>query len=149
MLVKDVCTMDVVCCDRHMRVSEAARLMRHHHVGDIVVIDDPTEGRTPIGLVTDRDLVLDVLGTGLDPGTTEMASLVHRTLVVAHESEDTAQALARMREHGVRRIPVVNNQGAVVGIVTLDDLLRLLVTDANALLEVITKGQHQEHRTRR
>ncbi len=149
MLLKDICTMDVVCCGRRTRALEAARLMRQRHVGDLIVVDDPEEERTPIGLITDRDLVLDVLGNGLDPATTEVASLIHRTLVIANESEETAQAIERMREHGVRRIPVVNDQGGVVGIVTLDDLLRVLVADASALLDVMAKGKRQEQRTRR
>lgn len=149
MLLKDICTMDVVCCGRRTRALEAARLMRQRHVGDLIVVDDPEEERTPIGIVTDRDLVLDVLGNGLDPAATEVASLIHRTLVIANESEDTAQVIDRMREHGVRRIPVVNNQGGVVGIVTLDDLLRVLVADASALLDVMVKGKRQEQRTRR
>ncbi len=149
MLLKDICTMDVVCCGRRTRVLEAARLMRQRHVGDLIVVDDPEEERTPIGIVTDRDLVLDVLGNGLDPAATEVASLIHRTLVIANESEDTAKVIDRMREHGVRRLPVVNNQGGVVGIVTLDDLLRVLVADASALLDVMVKGKRQEQRTRR
>ncbi len=149
MLLKDICTMDAVCCGRRTRALEAARLMRQHHVGDLIVIDDPEEERTPIGIITDRDLVLEVLGNGLDPAITEVASLIHRTLVIADESEDTAQVIDRMREHGVRRIPVVNSQGGVVGIVTLDDLLRVLVADANALLEVMAKGKRQEQRTQR
>ncbi len=149
MLLKDVCTMEAVCCGRRTRALEAARLMRQHHVGDLIVVDDPEEERTPIGIITDRDLVLEVLGQGLDPATTEVASLIHRTLVIAGESEDTAPVIDRMREHGVRRVPVVNNQGGVVGIVTLDDLLRVLVAEASALLEVMAKGRRQEQRARR
>lgn len=149
MLLKDICTMEAVCCGRRTRALGAARLMRQHHVGDLIVVDDPEEERTPIGIITDRDLVLEVLGNGLDPATTEVASLLHRTLVIADESEDTAQVIDRMREHGVRRMPVVNNQGGVVGIVTLDDLLRVLVADASALLEVMAKGRRQEQRAHR
>ncbi len=149
MLLKDICTMEAVCCGRRSRALEAARLMRQHHVGDLIVVDDPEEERTPIGIVTDRDLVLEVLGNGLDPATTEVGSLLHRTLVIANESEDTAQVIDRMREHGVRRMPVVSNQGGVVGIVTLDDLLRVLVADASALLEVMAKGRRQEQRAHR
>ena len=149
MLLKDICTMDVVCCGRRTRALEAARLMRQHHVGDLIVIDDPEQERTPIGIITDRDLVLDVLGNGLDPATTEVGSLIHRTLVIANESEDTAQVIDRMREHGVRRIPLVNSRGGMVGIVTVDDLLRVLVAEASALLEVMGKGKRQEQRTHR
>ncbi len=148
MLVKDVCTMNAVCCPRQTSVLQAARLMRQQHVGDVVVVDDPDEECTPIAVVTDRDLVVEVLGNGLDPATTMLGSLVYRPLVIANESEDISEAVARMRAHGIRRIPVVNVRGRVVGIVTLDDLLRLLIADGNALLDIVSKGQDVEKRAR-
>jgi CBS domain-containing protein len=69
--------------------------------------------------------------------------------VVANENEDIAAVIARMRTHGVRRVPVVNGRGATVGIVTLDDLLRMLVHEAGTLLEIVSNEQNQERRTRR
>ena len=149
MLVKDVCTGGVVCCGTQTSVLEAASLMRHKHVGDLVVVDDPKNEGTPLGVVTDRDLVIEVLGKGLDPSKTTVGSLMHTPVVIAHESEDTAQVLERMRAHGVRRLPVVAREGEVVGIITLNDLLRLFVTDAGALLDIMTKGQKNEQHSRR
>ena len=148
MLVKDVCTMSAVCCPRQTSVSQAARLMRQQHVGDLVVVDDPEEECTPIAVVTDRDLVVEVLGNGLDPAITMLGSLVYRPLVIANEAEDLSEAVARMRTHGIRRIPVVNERGRVVGIVTLDDLLRLLRAAGNARLDIVRKGQDVEKRAR-
>jgi CBS domain-containing protein len=144
-----VCTPDVVCCGAQTRAVEAARLMRQKHVGDLVVVDDPKGECTPLGVVTDRDLAVEILGTGLDPAATTVASLIHAPVVIANETEDTSQVIERMRTHGVRRVPVVNDRGSVVGIITLDDLLRLLVTDASTLLEIMAKGQKRELRLRR
>jgi CBS domain-containing protein len=127
---------------------QAARLMRQQHVGDLVVVDDPDDECTPVAVVTDRDLVVEVLGNGLDPAATMLGSLVYRPLVVANESEDISEAVARMRTHGIRRVPVVNGRGRVVGIVTLDDLLRLLIADGTALLDIVSKGQDIEKRAR-
>jgi CBS domain-containing protein len=93
--------------------------------------------------------VVDVLGKGLDPSTTSLASLMHTPVVIAHESEDTAQLIERMRTHGVRRVPVVNQDGAVIGIMTLDDLLRILVAEVSALFEITDKGQKREQHLRR
>jgi CBS domain-containing protein len=149
MLLKDIYTPDAVCCGPQTHALDAARLMRHKHVGDLVVVDDPNDARTPLGVVTDRDLVVEVLGNGLDPATTTLASLMHTPVVIAKETDDTSQVIERMRMHGVRRVPVVNDQGAVVGIITLADLLRAFVTDANALLDVVAKGQQHERRSRR
>ncbi len=149
MLLKEVCTLDVVCCGVDMRVTAAAQLMRTHHVGDLVLVQDPEEERVPLGVITDRDLVVEVLGNGRDPATTALGSLMHRPVVIANEKEDTAVVLERMRTHGVRRVPVVDAHGAAVGIITLNDLLKVLVDEAAALVEIMSRGQDRERRTRR
>jgi CBS domain-containing protein len=149
MLLKDACTPDVVCCSGATSALEAARIMRHKHVGDLVVVDDPDDGRIPLGIVTDRDIVVEVLGQGLDPSAINLASLMHTPVVIAHESEDTSSLVERMRAHGVRRVPVVNQNGALVGIVTLDDLLKILVAAISALTEITDKGQRREQHLRR
>ena len=149
MLLKEICTPDVVYCSGDTRVLDAARLMRQKHVGDLVVVSDPNDERTPLGVVTDRDIVVEVLGNGLDPAKTTLASLLHRTVVIADESEDSSAALERMHAHGVRRLPVVNKHGQLVGILTLDDLLRSFAEQANGLLGVLAKGRHREQHERR
>ncbi len=149
MLLREVCTPDVVCCSAQISALEAARLMRHKHVGDLVVVDDPKKERTPLGVITDRDLVVEVLGNERDPAATIVGTLLHTPVVIAQESEDTSQLIERMRAHGIRRVPVVDQQGGVVGIITLDDLLRLFVTDASALLDIMAKGQQREQHSRR
>jgi len=149
MLLKDVCTANVVCCSAQTSATQAAALMRHKHVGDLVVVDNPEDEGVPLGIVTDRDLTVEVLGKGLDPVKTAVGSLMHKPVVIAHETEDTAQVIERMRTHGVRRIPVVANEGEVVGIIALDDLLRLFVKDASALLDIMTRGQRNEEHGRR
>jgi len=149
MLLKDVCVLDVACCGRDTGIIEAARLMRHHHSGDLVVVDDPAEERVPVGILTDRDIVVEVLGNELDPGKTKVAQVMSRTLVIAQEGEDTAVAVERMHAHGVRRLPVVNRAGSLIGVFTLDDAMRLHAERAAELVEIAAKGQTHERRTRR
>jgi len=149
MLLKDVCTANVVCCSAQTSAVEAATLMRHKHVGDLVVVDNPEDEGIPLGIVTDRDLTVEVLGKGLDPAKTTVGSLMHKPVVIAHETEDTSIVIERMRTHGIRRIPVVANEGEVIGIIALDDLLRLFVKDASALLDVMSRGQRNEEHGRR
>ncbi len=149
MLVKDVCTLDVVCCRAETRAIAAARLMRHRHVGDLVIVDDPDGSRIPLGVVTDRDLAVEVLGNGLDPAETTVGSLMRHPVVIASESEDTGQLIERMRAHGVRRVPVCDDRGGVVGIVTLDDILKHLVDEAGALMAILDKGRKHEQLARR
>ena len=149
MLIKEICIGNVVVCGAQTSALEAASLMRHKHVGDVVVVDDPRDEGVPLGVVTDRDLAVEVLGNGLDPAKTTVGSLMRKPVVIAHETEDMALVIERMRTHGVRRVPVVAGEGEVVGIVTLNDLLKALVGEVSSLLEIMSKGQVNEQRSRR
>jgi CBS domain-containing protein len=146
MLLKDICTTDVVYCGRDTTVLEAAQIMRRKHIGDLVVVDDPTGECAPVGLITDRDIVVKVLGNELDPGRTTVGKIMRTPLVTAAETEDSAVAVSRMRMHGVRRLPVTGREGQLVGIVTLDDLLKKLGSEVTALIEIVTKEQDHERR---
>jgi CBS domain-containing protein len=147
--MKEICTPDVAWCGRETSALEAARLMRHKHVGDLVVVDDPDGARTPIGVVTDRDLVIEIMAKGVDPSTVTVAELVRTPVVIADETEDVGPVIERMRTHGVRRIPIVDRRGAVAGIVTLDDLLKCVVDEAAKLVGIVAKGRDREQRVRR
>jgi len=149
MKVSDVCTAEVVYCGPGVTALEAARLMRHRHVGDVVVVSNPDNDRIPIGVVTDRDLVVEVLGNGREAAITPLSSLVRTPVVIATDCEDVQEVLERMRTHGVRRVPVVDGRGALVAIVTLDDLLAALLADVQALLETSHRAQRREQSTRR
>jgi CBS domain-containing protein len=149
MQLKDICTSEVVFCERQTTVRQAAEIMRRKHVGDLVVVDDAGDERAPVGVVTDRDIVVKVVGNELDVGRVTVGEIMRTPIVVASETEDASDAIARMRVHGVRRLPIVDARGGLIGIITFDDLLKLLVGDTNALLEVVAKEQDREHRTLR
>lgn len=149
MKLKNVCTLDVACCTGNTTISEAARLMRQHHTGDLVVIDDTDGDRIPVGIITDRDIVVEVLGKGLDPAKTAVASVMSTQLVVADSCEDVSEAVERMRAHGVRRIPVTGDGGTLLGIFTLDDLLKLNAEQVDAPVAILTKEHARESRGRR
>ena len=149
MKLKDVCVLDVASCTPESTIVEAARLMRQHHTGDLVVLDDADEEREPVGIITDRDIVVEVLAKGRDPDKTTVREIMSTQLVIASESEEYAEALQRMATHGVRRVPVVDDKRCVVGIVTLDDMLRVHAAQANRLLDIVGKEQVREQRTRR
>ena len=149
MRIPEICTTEVVCCRPQASALDAARLMRHKHGGDVVVVSDPEGDRVPLGVVTDRDLTIEVLGNGRDAAQTTLSDVMRSPVVVATESEDASSVLERMRFHGVRRIPVVDARGTLVGIVTLDDLLRALLSDMQTLLASQTKAQRREQSSRR
>lgn len=149
MLVKDICTLEIASCGRNASILEAARLMREHHTGDLVVVDDPHDDRTPVGILTDRDIVVLALAAELDPATTKVADVMSSKLVIAGASEEVAVAVARMQTHGVRRLPVVDHDGSLYGIVTLDDMLTLHAERARVLADIVSKEQAKERRFRR
>ena len=115
MLLKEVCVLDVASCGRDASILEAARLMRQHHTGDLIVVDDPGGDRVPLGIVTDRDIVVEVLANELDPAKTTVAEIMSARLVIAGADEDISVAIERMRLHGVRRLPVVDDAGCLIG----------------------------------
>jgi CBS domain-containing protein len=149
MKLKDLCVLDVACCTQEVDIAAAARLMRQHHTGTLVVIDDKDGDRYPVGIITDRDIVMEVIAKGLDPARTFVGDVMTTQLVVAAGSEDPATALERMRTHGVRRVPVIDEEERLIGILTLDDLLRSHAEEAGALLDVVSREQTREHRNRR
>ncbi len=149
MLLKSIYTPEVICCGPATSVQVAASLMRSKHTGDLVVVDDPEEDRIPLGVITDRDIVIEVIANGLNPAVTAVRSLLRTPIVMAHEDEDVSEALERMRTHGVRRLPIVDGEGKLTGVVTLDDLLKQLAADVTALVDIVGRERDREQRGRR
>lgn len=145
----DVCNREVVFIQRGASVLEAASLMREHHVGDLVVVEEQNGRRTPVGILTDRDIVLEVIAEGVDIGGVVVGDIMSFELVTAGEDDDLFDTLKRMRLKGVRRLPVVDRGGALVGIVTVDDLLDLLAEQVSDLARIIQREQTRERERRR
>lgn len=149
MKLKELCVLDVACCHKETTIAEAARLMRLHHTGDLVVTDESDGVQEPLAIVTDRDIVMEVIAKGRDPDRTQVGQVMTIPLVMASGSESVATAIERMRTHGVRRLPIVDDNGAVFGIITLDDLYRVLADHTAALAAIVSKEQTRESRGRR
>jgi CBS domain-containing protein len=122
--------------------------MRRHHVGDLVVLA-PNEGvRRPVGVVTDRDLVVEVLAAGVDPAGVTIGELVTRECETVGESADFWDALAHMRACAVRRIPVVDDRGGLVGILTYDDAIELIAEALGDLVRIVPRQIARERQER-
>jgi signal-transduction protein with cAMP-binding, CBS, and nucleotidyltransferase domain len=140
MHIGDICTRSVVTCGRDTSALELARLMRERHVGDVVVVDELAEGATPIGVVTDRDLVVEVMAAGVDPDLLRASDLIVGELATAVDTELVYDAIWHMRSRGVRRLPVVDADNHLCGLLTADDVARFL---AQELTEVARIGPEQ------
>jgi CBS domain-containing protein len=139
----------VVVASRDTPVLEGAKLMRRYHVGDVVVTDEAGSRRVPVGIVTDRDIVVEVLAQDLDPGTLSLGDIMSDDLVTLRESEGILQTIELMSTRGARRAPVVDSNGGLVGIVAVDDLLELLAQELGGLVKLVSREQRQEAAVRR
>jgi len=146
--VREVCKQVVVFAYMSMALNEAARLMREHHVGSLVVVEERDTGKSPIGMLTDRDIAIAVVARDLDPRTLAVGEVMTTDVVSVRDDDSVLDALALMRRRGVRRVPVVTRAGLLVGIVTLDDLLRIVVAQLDDLVGAISGELVAEARER-
>ena len=149
MSIAEFCNRDVVCATCNATILEAANLMRRHHVGDIIIVDEDADRRWPIGIVTDRDIVVEVVAAGLDPRLVKLADLMLEPLTILEQHVSVAQTVSTMAQNGVRRVPVVDAQGALLGIVTLDDLLAHLAPPLATLGELVGHTRQREMEKRK
>ena len=149
MPVSEICNREVVIARRTETVLDAAKLMRQHHVGDVLVIEDRDGIRVPVGIVTDRDLVIEIMAAGLDANAITVGDIMLSELVSVKEGTGVYEAIQYMRANGVRRLPVVDGKGGLIGIITLDDLLELLSEELLALSRLVRKEQKVEAGSRR
>ena len=126
MKVGDYCKRAVVCIDGSRDIATAARLMRERHVGFLVVTQEGDEIRRPIGVLTDRDIVLQVTAREVDPQAVRTEDVMTRKPLIATETEELSDVLQGMQLSGIRRVPVVDARGALSGIFAIDDAVELI-----------------------
>ncbi len=148
MPIGEICTREVVIMKRNDTVQEAAKLMRQQHVGDVLVCDERDSMRVPIGIVTDRDLVVEIMASDVQRPVLSVGDIMSPELATIKESAGVFEAIQFMRAKGVRRLPVVSENGALVGILTLDDLLELLSEELLELSKLVRYEQKKESGTR-
>jgi CBS domain-containing protein len=149
MRIKEICSRVVVVAEPHTDLREAARLMRDHHVGALVVVEKREGVARPVGIVTDRDIVVEVVAaTGVTPESLTVRDVMSSDLVLARETDGVFEAVERMQDSGTRRLPVVSADGVLVGILTLDDVLRMLAGEMTALAIAAQRSVMRETRGR-
>jgi len=148
MRIGEICTVQTIYCKRDESVQGAALLMRKHHVGDVVVIDERDGERTPVGIITDRDIVVSVIALGLDPSSLQVGDIMSDDLLTTSENDDVYETIERMRFREIRRVPVVNSGGGLTGIVSVDDLLEFLAEEMGELSRISSHQQAHEKRAR-
>lgn len=136
MRVREICTLGTVTCHRDASALELAKLMRDRHVGAVIVVDGREGGVVPVGVVTDRDLAIQVMAKELAPASIRAGDLIARDCTAVLDSDIVYEAIWQMRRSAVRRLPVVDSQGHLVGVVAMDDLNRFLAQELNDVARI-------------
>jgi CBS domain-containing protein len=145
MTVGEFCNRQVVIVRPNDKLSEAAQRMRDFHVGALIVVGDEDGRRIPVGVLTDRDLVVSVLTGGRgDLDTLSVGDVMTANPVTAREGDNLLDALKKMRSFGIRRLPIVNEQGGLEGIITFDDLVGVLAEELSDLSDLMAREQKRE-----
>jgi CBS domain-containing protein len=144
--VNEYLSHDTVTARGDERLLDAARRMRTLHVGCLVVVEKGEHGRDyPTGILTDRDIVVGVLAqTDQKLHLIQVDDVMTRKLVVAKESDDVGKTLKRMRKAGVRRVPVVDDLGALKGLLSFDDILEHIEEEVHDLTALVGHERHRE-----
>lgn len=150
MEVGEICTRDVVFVQPDETVVKAAQLMREYHVGDVVVVEERADGsRIPVSILTDRDIVIGPVAQDADDiPRLLVGDVTSNKLVTADEDEQLVDVLETMRAHGVRRIPIVDDSGVLLGILAFDDVIELLAEELGALADLFDRARSREEEQR-
>jgi CBS domain-containing protein len=134
-----ICIKPVVTASAQMTVEEAARAMRTRNVGALVVVN---AGR-PIGMLTDRDVAVEVVAKGLDPDTARVGDVMHKKPITIRDDLGILDAAKVFAKTGVRRLPVVTKSGVLVGVIAVDDLIMLLGNELGHVAGALSAGLRQ------
>lgn len=142
----EFCIREVVITEKESSILEVAQLMRTYHVGDVVVVEHRGEQAVPVGIITDRDIVVEVIAQEVDMGSVTAGDIMSYDLLSVREDEGIWEVLLQMCDRGVRRIPVVNEEGGLEGILALDDMIELLAEELTLLAKIARSGPDRERK---
>ncbi len=148
MSVGEICNREVIIISREGTICEAAELMRKYHVGDVVIVEEKNEESIPVGILTDRDIVVLLIAPNVDLNSVTVGDVMSFELESVREEDDVMDTIKQMRSKGVRRVPVVNQRGGLEGILAVDDLIELFAEQLTDLTKLIMRGQQREHEKR-
>jgi CBS domain-containing protein len=141
----EICTREVVVCRRPDSLTAAAQLMREHHVGDVIVVEDRQGGVTPVGVLTDRDIVIGpVAQSPADIARLLVEDVMTSDITTVREDESVIGAVEKMAAQGIRRIPVVDGDDRLVGVLAFDDVVDLMAGQLTLLARVVARGNRRE-----
>ncbi len=150
MMVGNLCKTDVVTISSAATVCDAARLMLEQHVGLLVVVTtgSPPTDLMPVGVLTDRDIVIAVVAKNADAHTLEVGDVMTRSPLLVAEEHTLEGTLRHMREAGVRRVPVIGARGQLTGILSFDDIIDAFASQLSDVAAALRSERNRERVTR-
>jgi CBS domain-containing protein len=148
MRVGEYCNREVVVVEEEKSVTEAAAVMRQYHVGDLVICKARYGKQIPVGIITDRDIALEIVAKGSDPESIRVGDAMSFDLTTVSEHDDLMHVIEVMRDKGIRRVPVIDADEALVGILTVDDIVDLLSEVLVDLAHLVDRQKKRETRLR-
>lgn len=142
--ISSICTRRMVTVDGGSTLHHAAITMREQHVGALIVTQQTGADGCVVGIVTDRDLVIDVLARGVNPANIKVGDLANEPHASVREDADLTSGMAVMEQYGVRRALVTDAQDRVIGILSLDDMMDACAQELAGLSRVIRSGLQRE-----
>jgi CBS-domain-containing membrane protein len=139
---------EVVTAAPDTPITRCAQLMHDEHVGSIVIVELRDGRRVPTGMLTDRDIAIEAVAFGVDPRALNASDLMACPPALARVDDDLMSVVACMREHGVRRLPVVGRDGELRGIVAADDLWSQIAQEIDGLARILESERRREMRSR-
>jgi CBS domain-containing protein len=142
--VADLCKRRVVTVAPGDAIQSAIATMRREHVGDVVVVTQGAAGPTPVGILTDRDVIIELLAENIDLDRITVGDCMSEAIITARNDEELLVALQRMAGTGVRRLPIVDASGLLTGILSVDDVIAFIGEATSAVAEIIAEGHSRE-----
>jgi CBS domain-containing protein len=149
MSVGTLCVREVVTATRDATITEVAAIMRAQHVGSVVVVEEMESRQVPVGIVTDRDIVVEAVATSLDADTITSGDIMTPSPLIVKEEDDASDTVQIMCLHGVRRAPVISAAGSLIGVLSVNDLLVKYAEDMGVLSTLSARQRRRERSERR
>ncbi len=148
MPIKQICSKSVVTVEKDATIVEVAKLMRKRHVGSIIVTEIKAGQCLPVGIITDRDLVTEVIANGVDFSKVTAGDIMSSDLATVQESAGVYDVLKSMGKNGVARVPVVDKGGDLVGLLSADDVIGMLAKELAQDSKIKSKQIQTERQSR-
>jgi CBS domain-containing protein len=146
MTAGEYCNREVIIVEPTISVTEAAVLMRRHHVGDLVVVEKEGEEARPVGIITDRDIVIEVVAQKIDPDSLTVKDIMSTDPVRVAETVSLLDTLELMKQRGVRRVLVIADSGGLQGLLSADDAIELIAEQLNDLTQLVDREITREQK---